>query len=125
MSFCDIEITIPDRDETFDRIKTIRQFGSAMIKPALAVLVALVIASLFQSPRQGSRVELDHVFIVVSPGASAEIEALQSAGLTVGSRVTQHPGLGTASRSVLFENAYLELIWVDSSVPVDSKHVSQ
>jgi hypothetical protein len=62
------------------------------------------------------------VFVVVEPGAAAEVEALGCAGLTVGLRVATHPGQGTASRAVFFENAYLELIWVDSSVAIDRAH---
>lgn len=61
---------------------------------------------------------LDHVFVLVQPGASAAREALSNAGITVNSEVSQHRGAGTASVSVRFENAYLELLWVDSSVTV-------
>ena len=68
------------------------------------------------------RVELDHVFIVVQPGAVAEIAALLSAGLTVDSRTAKHVGQGTASVAAIFENAYLELIWVDSLVPLEAEH---
>lgn len=73
---------------------------------------------------QGTLVELDHVFVVASPGAKAEIAALRSAGLTLDTEPSKHPGQGTASISVLFDNAYLELIWVDPTVPVDSQHAS-
>jgi hypothetical protein len=73
---------------------------------------------------QAPRVELDHVFIVVTPGATAEMAALRSAGLTLDSEPSRHEGQGTASVAVFFENAYLELIWVDSSVAVDPEHAS-
>jgi len=59
---------------------------------------------------------LDHIFVLVPPGASAAREALSNAGVTVDTAVSQHRGAGTASVSVRFENAYLELLWVDSSV---------
>jgi hypothetical protein len=95
-----------------------------MIRATLQVLVAICYAAFTCPAAQTPRVELDHVFVVVQPGAAAEIAALQSAGLTVASRVAKHPGQGTASRAVLFENAYLELIWVDSSVAIDAKHAS-
>ena len=95
-----------------------------MIRATLPALVAIGCVAFHLPAARAPRVELDHVFVVVQPGAAAEIAALQSAGLTVGSRVAQHPGQGTASRAVLFENAYLELIWVDSSVAVDAEHAS-
>lgn len=77
-----------------------------------------------QTQAQDPRVELDHVFIVVQPGAAAEIAALRSAGLTVGSRTATHEGQGTASVAAFFANAYLELIWVDSSVAIDREHAA-
>lgn len=73
---------------------------------------------------QTPRVELDHVFITVQPGAVAEMAALRSAGLTVDSLVARHDGQGTASVGVMFENAYLELIWVDSLVSVEPEHAA-
>lgn len=72
---------------------------------------------------QVARVELDHVFIVVQPGASPDIAAsLRSAGFAVRPEPSRHEGQGTASVSVMFGNAYLELIWVDSSVRVEREH---
>jgi hypothetical protein len=65
-----------------------------------------------------SPLTLDHVFVLVPPGASAARAALSNAGVTVDTAVSQHRGAGTASVSVRFENAYLELLWVDSSVTV-------
>lgn len=73
---------------------------------------------------RGSRVELDHVFIVVEPGGAAGIAALESAGLTMRSEPTKHEGQGTASVAAMFENGYLELIWVDTTVSVDSEHAT-
>lgn len=66
--------------------------------------------------------ELDHVYIVVPPGAVAGIQALRRAGLVIDSAVNRHEGQGTASVAAFFENGYLELLWVDSSVTVDSLH---
>ncbi len=86
----------------------------------------LILISLAATPvrllAQDPRVELDHVFITVRPGAEAEIAALRSAGLTVDSMVTRHEGQGTASVGVMFRNAYLELIWPDSTVSVEPQH---
>jgi hypothetical protein len=63
------------------------------------------------------------VFIVVGAGAEAGIAALRSAGLTVPSEPPRrHDGQGTASIAAYFENAYLELIWVDSTVAVAPEH---
>jgi hypothetical protein len=95
-----------------------------MIRATLLSLVAICYTAFQCSAAQAQRVELDHVFIVVQPGAAAEVAALQSAGLIVASRVAKHAGQGTASRAVLFENVYLELIWVDSSVAIDAEHAS-
>jgi hypothetical protein len=67
---------------------------------------------------QGAQVEIDHVFVFVSPGGTAEAEALAEVGFLVDPAVAKHAGVGTASRHVLFENAYLELIWLDEEVPV-------
>jgi hypothetical protein len=74
------------------------------------LLPALLATPAFPSFAQAPRVELDHVFIVVNPGAVDALRALRSQG--------------TASVAVLFENAYLELIWVDSSVSVAPDHAA-
>lgn len=56
--------------------------------------------------------ELDHVFVWVTKGAP-EARALENAGLQIQDRTNQHTGQGTASRVFIFENLYLELIWID------------
>jgi hypothetical protein len=87
------------------------------VKGLISTLILFCIVGLpVRSVAQKPRVELDHVYIVVQPGAAAETAALRSAGLTVSSRVAKHDGQGTASVAVFFENAYLELIWVDTAV---------
>lgn len=73
---------------------------------------------------QAGRVELDHVFIVVQPEGGAAIGALRSAGFTVPARTAKHDGEGTTSVAVFFENAYLELIWLDSALSVDADHAA-
>jgi hypothetical protein len=95
-----------------------------MNRSSAACFILVWFATPAHARAQARRVELDHVFIVVTPGAVAEIAALRSAGLTVPSEPSKHEGQGTASVSVLFENAYLELIWVDSSVSVEPEHAS-
>lgn len=62
-------------------------------------------------------VAFDHVWIMVSTGAP-EREALKKAGFTVSPLLNQHEGQGTASVMAEFQNAYLELMWVDPTVPV-------
>ena len=65
---------------------------------------------------QRSSVEVDHIFVVVQPGGISEAAALRKAGFTVGDRISRHEGQGTASVSAIFQNMYLELLWVDSTV---------
>ena len=40
----------------------------------------------------------------------------------IDTETVRHDGEGTTSLAAFFENAYLELMWVDSSVAVDSAH---
>jgi hypothetical protein len=87
--------------------------------PMLVLALAGQLGTL--SPPQ---LELDHVYIVVKPGGQAEMAALRAAGFTVRSQPQRHDGQGTASVAAYFENAYLELLWVDSSVSVDDAHRS-
>jgi hypothetical protein len=56
-------------------------------------------------------IELDHVFICVARGAP-EAEHLLEFGLSEGSP-NVHPGQGTANRRFFFQNAMLELLWVE------------
>jgi hypothetical protein len=63
------------------------------------------------------RVEFDHVWIMVSPNAPERV-ALERAGFQIAKDVNHHEGQGTASVAVEFQNAYLELMWPDSTVPV-------
>jgi hypothetical protein len=55
---------------------------------------------------------LDHIFIWVTKGAP-EAKALEAIGLKAFGEINQHTGQGTASKTYIFENAYLELIWVE------------
>lgn len=92
-----------------------------MKRSALGALALFYAAAAPGALAQSPRVELDHVFIVVTPGAVAEIAALRAAGLTVAAdSPNRHDGQGTASIAAYFENAYLELIWVDSTVSVSA-----
>lgn len=64
------------------------------------------------SPAEAFPVELDHLFIWVSKGAP-EAKAFEAIGLQPYGEATQHIGQGTASKVFIFENAYLELIWIE------------
>ena len=72
---------------------------------------------------QTPRVELDHVYIVVQPGGVKEIAALQSAGFRI-SPPRKHDGEGTTSVSAMFDNAYLELMWLDSTLSITAEHAA-
>ena len=96
-----------------------------LTRPQFALVAGLLSVS-SGSPRttaaQSPVLELDHAYVVVAPGAAAAAEALRRVGIVIDSNVTRHDGQGTASRAAFFENTYLELLWVDSSVTVDSLH---
>lgn len=94
------------------------------LRAALAMAILPTAGPAWLSPMaaQAPDLELDHVYIVVQPGAVAARRHLRHAGLLIDSSVTRHDGQGTASVAAFFENAYLELLWVDSSVAVDSLH---
>jgi hypothetical protein len=89
-------------------------------RPAAIAVLTCFVSTVAPAPR----LELDHAYIVVEPGGAAGIDALRRAGLTVAAEPRRHEGQGTASVSAMFENAYLELIWVDSTVPVDADHLA-
>jgi hypothetical protein len=61
--------------------------------------------------------EVDHLWIVASPGAP-ERTAFEQAGFQVAPKVNQHDGQGTASVTVELDNGFLELMYVDDAVPV-------
>jgi len=90
-----------------------------------AAIAALLLASSSLPPRlaaQAPVLELDHFYIVVPPGAVRAAQALRHAGLVIDTSVARHESEGTASLAAFFDNTYLELLWVDSSVSVDSAH---
>jgi hypothetical protein len=61
---------------------------------------------------------IDHAFLCTSPGGPAA-ETLRAFGLTEGSP-NRHPGQGTACRRFFFQNAMLELLWMDDAVEARS-----
>ncbi|HJP86488.1 MAG TPA: VOC family protein [Gemmatimonadaceae bacterium] len=88
---------------------------------AKACLTSLVV--LANATAQTPRVELDHVYIVVQPGGAKEIAALESAGFHI-TRPQRHDGEGTTSVAAFFDNAYLELMWLDSTLSVTPEHAA-
>lgn len=90
----------------------------ARIAFALAWLLGLFILSSIATPATGqSGIALDHVWIMVSPNAP-ERSVLKDAGFQISPDINRHDGQGAASLTVEFENAYLELMWPDSTVAV-------
>jgi hypothetical protein len=67
--------------------------------------------------------EIDHVLIFTSVGAP-EAEPLIAFGLTEGSR-NRHPGQDTANLRFFFDNAMLELLWVESRDEAQSEGISR
>ena len=63
--------------------------------------------------------EVDHVFIRARHGAP-EAEVLKAFGLTEGTP-NKHPGQGTANRRFFFHNVFIELLWLDDVVEVQSE----
>jgi hypothetical protein len=80
-------------------------------------LALILFASAVAAETGPSQIEFDHIWIMVSPNAP-ERAALQSAGFRISPDINRHDGQGTASITVEFQNAFLELMWPDSKVPV-------
>lgn len=81
--------------------------------------IACLFAGCANNTQQGPiPLEVDHLFVFVPAPGSAEASALTAAGFRVDTAIMRHEGQGTASRSAVFENFYLELIWIDATVPV-------
>jgi Glyoxalase-like domain len=86
-------------------------------KHVLGASALILLASTASPSLAQSRIEFDHVWIVVSPNAP-ERAALERAGFQISPDINRHDGQGTASLTVEFDNSYLELIWPDSTVTV-------
>ncbi|GAB1541389.1 VOC family protein [Scytonema sp. NUACC21] len=56
--------------------------------------------------------EIDHIFVYTTKCAVND-SVFQELGLHCSERLVQRVEQGTASRTIFFENAYLELIWVE------------
>lgn len=97
------------------------QVSRALVAALSVGCTAFPRCGLAQSPA----LELDHIYIMVPPRGTREVDALRSAGLVVDTTISRHGGQGTASMAAFFDNAYLELLWVDSATVVDAAHRSE
>lgn len=78
------------------------------------LVTAFVLSAAGPAGSSAQSVAVDHVFVFVSADAP-EGRVLEDAGFVIMPDTSRHVGQGTASLSVMFENAYLELIWVDDA----------
>jgi hypothetical protein len=93
-------------------LKKSRFLGQLFLCPLLLCCWGLAGRAQSRSALNVFPLERDHIFIWVSQGAP-EAAMLQKLGLYTNGRIHKHVGQGTSSMVFLFENAYLELIWID------------
>jgi hypothetical protein len=67
--------------------------------------------------------ELDHLFCFVEPDGAA-IAALETQGLAVSYR-RDHIGQGTANACFVFDNAFLELLWLTDATDACSPAIAR
>jgi hypothetical protein len=91
---------------------------------AFLALATVIIQGCAETEAPKPLVELDHVYVVV-PDYQDAARHLGEAGITLDTAfVSRHEGGGTASVSALFENAYLEILWVEPTVSVEEANRS-
>lgn len=83
----------------------------------IVLVAALLAAPATWGAAPPAPVAIDHVWIMVSPGAP-ERKALVERGFTIARAENRHEGQGTASITVEFQNGFLELLWLDETVPI-------
>lgn len=93
-------------------LKKPRFMGQLFLCPLLLFCWGFDSRAQSRKPMNVFPLERDHIFIWVSQGAP-EAAMLQKLGLYTDGKIHKHVGQGTSSMVFLFENAYLELIWVD------------
>ena len=89
----------------------------AMTRMFVIITTALLFYAPVGVPAESPAFQFDHVWIMVSPNAP-ERAVLEKAGFQIAPNVNRHDGQGTASVTVEFQNAFLELMWPDSTVQV-------
>lgn len=62
--------------------------------------------------------EVDHIFVCTPVGGTVA-SVLQELGLHYSGDIARHVGQGTASNVIFFQNAYLELIWIEDKKAVE------
>lgn len=67
---------------------------------------------------------IDHVFMLVEPKGEREMAALAKGGLTK-SWSRPHVGMGTANIFVCFDNAFLELVWIENEAEAMTSPVAR
>lgn len=67
---------------------------------------------------------IDHVFMLVEPRGAREMAALAAGGLTK-SWSRQHVGMGSANIFVCFDNAFLELVWIENAAEATASPVGK
>jgi hypothetical protein len=67
---------------------------------------------------------IDHLFMIVEPGGAREMSALAEGGLTQ-SWSRQHVGMGTANIFICFDNAFLELVWIENEEEASASPVAR
>jgi hypothetical protein len=72
---------------------------------------------------RGAVLELDHIFIFCSPNDGYE-DRLSSLGLVETYR-RRHPGQGTENICFCFDNAFIELLWVNNETEIRSLPVAR
>lgn len=66
---------------------------------------------------------IDHLFMIVEPGGARAMSALAAGGLTQ-SWSRQHVGMGTANIFICFDNAFLELVWIENQEEAQASPVA-
>ena len=89
---------------------------------AATVVASLLLAAPITAQPAATPLELDHIILLVPPGAQAGVARLRAAGFNIANEPQRHVGQGTASMGVLLGNAYLELLWIDSTVRRDANN---
>jgi len=67
---------------------------------------------------------IDHVFMLVEPGGAGTMAKLARGGLTR-SYSRKHVGMGSANIFVCFDNAFLELVWIENEAEAMSGPVGK
>jgi hypothetical protein len=89
----------------------------AIIEKMRKISIAAIMLIAFTAVAEEPKLRLDHLWIVVSPGAP-ERAALAKAGFRIAPELNKHEGQGTAAITVEFDDGFFELMWVEPTVPI-------